>query len=476
MRAEVWGLITVLALGFAVLGWTRPVAAFYALAILAPWQDLMVDVGLRLTLFTLASVGVLVAAGRMLFSRWRFIWLDKVWLPLVLLLVWAVSWGAIQAFHLPAAQVAGGALRNPLLRPFVQMASFFLILFPAIAAPLVLDRMDQVFTMLKAYLLSVLVLVLIGWWQLWTANLTGQYPLPMGAVNTWLGGMGATARMPVDLGPNRQLIYRMTSLAGEPRYLAQAIATGLLLVQIAWMSRKQRLSLLSLAVFGFLAAAMIATQAMSGLYLWIIGALTLLIVGVWQKRKVSDHAGTRNFKRIGVIATCLLCGLLVLAYCWIHPGNGLIGFVSSWMERIVRRGLIADFDAVVLDFLRAKPAYIWLGVGLGNVHLYADAYLNDYFRVFAGGSSFVADSGWLRLISELGLVGLGLFLWWSMALLKELKSLNDSAWQHPYRKIFIPLLAVAVTGYLARGTSYAPNAFILFASVTAAIFIARRPE
>ena len=64
---------------------------------------------------------------------------------------------------------------------------------------------------------------------------------------------------------------------------------------------------------------------------------------------------------------------------------------------------------------------------LGNAHLYADPFLPDDAVRYAGGTSFVAKSAFLRWVSELGVISLAVFLiWWARAV-------GRTARMHAYR-------------------------------------------
>lgn len=462
MKHEVWLLLGSLSLLFAMLGYWRPVLMFYIAAFVAPWQDLMVDVGLRLTLYTLSMVGLIVAMLRHGWGRWRTVLTLRVWWPLAALMSWALLWSLTQVPTATNMQISGGVLRSPAFRPLVQVASFALMVFPVVVAPFVLSRREQLARMAVVYLGSMVILLLIGWWQFVVANTSGGNPLPMGTVNAWFGGIGGVERDAVDLGRGGRLMYRMSSLGGEPRWLAQSIATVLLLLQIGWMAGRLRVSFPSVLLYGAFFASLVATQAMSGLYLWILGALVLLAYHVMYQR--SRSGGGIRLKGWLIASALVLTGLL--GWLLSQPSvqdDKILGFVAYWLQRIASRGFIADFDAVVLDFLEAEPLRALLGVGLGNVHFYADAYLSPYFREFAGGTSFVADSGWLRLTSELGLVGLGLFLWWCKVIWDSLEKLReDPVWCNT-AAVLMPVFLIGVIGYLARGTTYSPIAFMLLA-------------
>jgi hypothetical protein len=456
-------------MGFATLGAWRPVLTFGIAVAVAPWQDLMVDAGLRLTLYTLSMLGLLAACLLHMRGHWQAIVIHRLWWPLAVFLLWALAWSLIQLPHPSNAQVAGGVMRSPTIRPLVQVGSLVLTLLPVLTAPFLLSSRDELLRLGQVFLASVTALVLLGWWQLFMVYATGHNPLPMGAVNAWLGGLNGVARNAIDLDQNGRAIYRMNSLGGEPRFLAQSIATALLLLQIGWMSRRLRVEKFGLILFAGLFVALLATQAMSGLYLWALGALVLAVYFVRQGRTLSRQAG---WGLAGVTAAGVV--LLLLASQHAPEEGGLMGALSYLLQRITRRGLIADFDAVVLDFLKAEPANLWFGVGLGNVHLHADAYLSPYFREFAGGTSFVADSGWLRLVSELGLVGLGVFLAWCRQIWVALSALRTHPEWGGSVAVLMPVFLIAAVGYLARGTTYAPVAFILIAAAVVPVFAAGR--
>lgn len=69
----------------------------------------------------------------------------------------------------------------------------------------------------KIFFISISILLLIGWWQLIITAYTGSNPLPMGIINSWLGGLGHGVRDAIDLGYGRKYMFRMSSFEGEPR-------------------------------------------------------------------------------------------------------------------------------------------------------------------------------------------------------------------------------------------------------------------
>lgn len=444
-------LIVLLILGFVLLGKYKPVWAFYAAIALAPWQELMVDVGLRVSLYTLSLLGVFSAVfcsrgsllGRDILNRkWVFIYAFVGWATLDTLAHLQFSSEVI---------VNGGLLRSPTIRPFVQIISMLVMLAPVICAPVMFRLKIQLVSAVNIFLVSVTVLILLGWYQLLNIKYLNYDPLPMGFINAWFGGPGVV-RSGLDSGPGNSFIYRMSSLGGEPRYLAQSAAAALLLIQVFFLGNNIKYKGLYIILYINLIAGLFATMSISGIYLWATGFLALLIIYVFSSK--GDFLSILNNGRYMHFLSFFVAALIFLSLI----GNFEWGYLVS---RIMRRGVIADFDRVVFDFLVAEPKYVLFGVGLGNVHLHADPYLQPYFRDFAGATSFVADSGWLRLISELGIIGLFMFLMCLINLFSYFNK-NVSAFEKfGDVKILKCLFLIGAFGYLARGNTFAPIAFML---------------
>ena len=82
------------------------------------------------------------------------------------------------------------------------------------------------------------------------------------------------------------------------------------------------------------------------------------------------------------------------------------------IERVNSDGALEDFDKTILSWLESAPQAAVAGVGLGNAHLYATPFLDPLFALYAEGNVFVAKTQYLRFISEIGIIGLALFLGW----------------------------------------------------------------
>ena len=170
-----------------------------------------------------------------------------------------------------------------------------------------------------------------------------------------------------------------------------------------------------------------------------------------------------NTKREWTIISIIVSASFILIFLLININITGDSHFSYIFARLIRRGFIADFDKPVLDFLLNNKDRIWFGVGLGNIHLYASDYLTPYFRDFAANTAFVADSGWLRLISETGVIGLVLLLWWFLNIWVNLKKLQNNLGMEKTIAILRSMLLIAITGFFLRGTTFSANAFSIIA-------------
>ena len=459
MTIETLFLIALLLSLFALIGIKRPVLAFCLVVAIAPWQSLMVDIGLRVTLHILSMAGLISAMLVTPWEKWRNTFTNKIWWPLYVVLLWVLTTNLFQLPNSTEVQIIGGIMRSPIYRSWVQFGSLLLTLLPVFVAPLIVTSRKDLFLVVKFFICSIFILAILGWLQLLSNSLFNYYPIPIGFVNNLLNGMQVkgSSGIPVDLIDGHMLIYRMVSLGGEPRYLSQSIATALLIVQIFWMQNILKFERISISFFIFLLLSLLATYSSSGMLLWII--CVFIINLYYYKNNFYLYKSKRNWAIICASITAL--AFLLLAIRKIVTNLDLEYFYI--FKRIMSRGIIADFDTVVINFLVANFRYVWFGVGLGNIHLYATPYLSPYFKDFASNAAFVADSGWLRLISEVGLIGMSLFLWWCWKIWTNLVKLKATLEWDKAITVLKPMFLVAVIGYLARGTTFAPIAFIIFA-------------
>jgi len=390
----------------------RPKPVLITAVFLAPWGGLDIDVGVRLTAFRIAMVLLAMACLLRLIPRSsgkRFL---RPSILFVALFIYAVIRSLLQTSLLPSApfelSLGAGALRLPYARAILQILMFALELSPILVVPFILNKNLDILLVGRVYILSCVILAILGWFQLSCWYSVNWNPFPIGLLDSLRTGEvreGISSYEGIDL-------YRMNSFGGEPKNLAQSLAVALILlqtIQAYWrMTCGRSLSL----IWAFLFLSMLLTLSTSGYVLWTVGTVLLwtftAIIKIGHRRHISLFR-SNNAQITLVVATLSVAVLLV----WTTEFRKGINWLEVVEERTIGRDFIEDFDAATIDFLADQQWYIWAGVGLGNIHLYANDYLPDYAAKYAPQAAFVAKSGYLKLVSELGLVGLTLFLIWA---------------------------------------------------------------
>lgn len=425
--------------------------AAVALALL-PWEGLAVDPGLRLPFYRLALFGWIGAMGvRAILDplEWRTRRLGHLSIWAVAFFGYAIGWTALQIVIVPEASISGAPLRAETeLRSVTQIGWLVLRFTPIFLLPAVLQERKQAFRLVRFYLVSLVVLVLVGWVQVGTWWVAGIDVTPIGGVQNLLG-TEVRVRHGLFTAFGRQIL-RMSSLGGEPKGLGQSLAVGLLLVQGAmWLRTTGRKRLLLL--WAFLLTSMVATFSTSALYVWAGG--TVVLFGYLAIARGSGGRAAFGYG-LALLATAALVVTGAVSVLGLDPGA--VQDVAA--TRTVGRRVLPDFDTAVLGFLGEQPLWGLVGVGLGNIHTYAMPHLPAFALDYAEGQVFVAKSGYLRLLSEIGLIGLGLFIVWMW---REISQFGRTAGSPPFadrdsgqaalRSLGIALGLVMVLAFLARG-------------------------
>jgi hypothetical protein len=330
---------------------------------------------------------------------------------------------------------------------------FALEVSPILVVPFILYKNLDILLAAKVYILSCVILAILGWFQLVCWYSLHWNPFPIGLLKSpWVGEVQEGIAVYEGFA-----LYRMNSLGGEPKNLAQGLAVALILlqtVQVYWsMTYKHRLIL----IWAFLFLSMLLTLSTSGLVLWIVGTAILwaftAIAKIGYMHRISLFRAS-IIQVVPVVATLIVTALFV----WTTEIRKGINWLEVVEERTTGRDFIEDFDIAIIDFLADQPSYIWMGVGLGNIHLYANDYLPKVAVRYAHDTAFVAKSGYLKLLSEVGLVGLTLFLIWVGAEIGHLLRIEklysrfpDSVEVCRLAVVLAPFGTIMVAFYLLRG-------------------------
>lgn len=461
-------LFVLLALAIsAFLALRRPKSALLTAVFFIPWAGLDVDIGLRVTAYLIFITPLFFGVAlRALSARGP----GNVFLPLGVLnflVLYAIVWSLAQVPFLPEASISGGSMREPMARSVVQVVMFLITLSPLLVVPALIRNATDLRRLGQIYLASTVVLAMIGWLQLgvWTA--TGSDPLPVGFFDNLLGG-SATNRSGV-FSYEGGLVYRMSSFGGEPKGMGASLAVALLLLQSGIPIK----SSLRRSLWYFLFASMVATFSTMGLLAWFGASLVQFFTTADLRLKLR----TPKFRisRSGLLSI-LIASTASAMIAFSPAGNRVIEMVEMrTVDRVteVDRGYLEDFNVAITDFLLDQPLFLVTGVGLGNVHLYANDYLPIETQWYAAGKPFVAKSLALKLASELGLAVVLVFSYWVIFSLQKaasfrrrVKGLEDVTGS--IAKFGLPLFAfVLVSVYVT------PHFFMMLGCAFALVGIAR---
>jgi hypothetical protein len=388
----------------AILAFWRPQTALRAMVFLLPWQGLDSDIGLRVTAAQLFLAPLAIRAIAEVMAG-RATILQRYAIPLVPFVIYSVLISIAQFPFLPSAYVEGGALRSPEARALIQIAVFILTLTPALIVPVYCRAMEDIKTLLRVFTISCVALAALGWFQLFAWYALGVNPFPVGWMDTLLGTQGAALIREGQYALDGTVVYRMNSLGGEPKNLGGALVYAMILIQLARTNGLVR-SNKSIFAWGFLGASMLATLSTTAIYLWVIGTVAMVLTGVRPglARKFSVGALVTGLTVVVITGSLLTESLQSLFQ------SSSISISEVLFDRTLGReqGFLEDFDSGILAFLTDHPLRAIFGVGLGTVHLYAEPYLTPIVAAYAAGKVFAAKAGYLRVISEVGLVGLAL--------------------------------------------------------------------
>ena len=382
-------------------------AALLLSVFMLPWTGLDIDIGLRLTTYQLVIMPIVVVAVLRL--------LQPGFTPppipaggwFAVFMLYAVIWSLLQLGFIPQLKVGDSVLRSPSVRALLQIGVFLFAIVPVVLTPLAIDRADDILRMGRLFIASMVVLALIGWVQLAIWYVTGNNPIPIEAFGAAFGGLNADDRSGA-FGVDALYIYRMNSLAGEPRELAIGLVVALLLIQAHALTAVRVPALRLATLWAFLFLSLLATFSTSGFVIFVIASLATL-PGCWLFRVAVRRSG-----RVMALAASAVIAPFALAITVIQSsGFDIIAVLASrTIERLTSDGAVEDFDRAIIAFFEVHPDSIIGGLGLGNVHLYAGAYLDPLFALYAEGNVFIGKTFYLRYISEIGIIGFALLIMW----------------------------------------------------------------
>lgn len=434
--------ITVLLTLFAAATWLAAVNPRWAMLLvifLMPWVGLVIDVGLRVLAWQLVLAPLcLMTLLRLCQPGWNPPRLAGGTL-LAALALYAVCLSLWQLGFLPGVGNTGGALRGPAARAVVQIVFYLFALSLAVLVPWLLNGIDDLKRAVRLYICSAVVLAIIGWIQLAIWYSTGSNPLPINIVSDALGGVAATYEG--YFGFNAITIYRMNSLAGEPRNLATALVLAMLMIQSIAIATPKVPGRKLAAIWFFLLVSVLATFSTSAAVIWPVATAALLPVMLVMGIRIQR---SRRSIIAGVLAIVVPVTLgIVAAEAYGIPVLDLLA--ERTLERLTSDGAVEDFDLAITDYLRSQPSAAVTGVGLGNAHLYAMPYLDPLFALYAEGTVFTGKTTVVKMVSEIGFIGFGLYLAWYLSLVWQTR---QAVRNRPELAAAVPMAMMTLAVYL----------------------------
>lgn len=279
---------------------------------------------------------------------------------------------------------------------------------------------------LKIYVYAVCVQAILGLIQLGTFFFTRQdiYPIPR------------PENLPYDSAAYEMLgnpFVRIGALAGEPKRLAAELVVALAILVLSqkfdrgWFRGKQGILILLLILALFFTLS-------SGGYVLFAGLLILIAFLDISRLKIPVRLNG---------ATILTSFLIIFTVYFFFD---LIDIVIQ--KRLINRKLYAeDFDEVILTFLMNEPSWLFFGTGMGNVHNEANYYMLQYpLYAFAHNTPFTAKSGYLTLLSETGIIGTSLFIFFVGMIFIKLHGLKISRKERHFLTYLLFILLVFFLG------------------------------
>jgi len=354
-----------------------------------PFFGLMYDVGISLTIDRFWAVVMLLD---LLFNKNSFK-IDKSLKYFLFFIFYVFSITIILSQNLPDTVNIFPPLRGK-YRYITQIIMWGIQFTTVFYFAKYLKTEEDIKQLLKTLIFSCATLSLIGIFQYLFYKRFGYNIIPIG----FLQGEERSGMFDY-LGMN---IFRVSSLGGEPKHFAYTLS-----IVLPLMIFSKYFKLLDIRYYFLISTIMLInlflTFSTQGYFLFLLNIFVGLIFIIFYKGiKLKFIIYSSLFFAFIIIflkLNPLILDLIKLRTIERLADPSAIGASSS----------VEDWNEAVLGFINAYPQWIITGVGLGNIHLYAQDYIPEYADYMIG-NVFVAKSGFLRLLSETGIIGLFIFV------------------------------------------------------------------
>lgn len=211
---------------------------------------------------------------------------------------------------------------------------------------------------------------------------------------------------------------RMKGFNYEPRGFAQTSAYSIILSSFLILFQRRWIYLIPILA-GFY-STLVLTFSATGVIILLVG---IFIVSLVYVIKTSSF----NLKKVSL---GLACSSLILSIFYFSLPKNKISFISSHIKDrsyLFESGSLIDklevFDGAAVNFLTQNPKYLLFGTGPGLVSIpVGTKYILDKdIKDWSGGLVALPHMGLILLISNVGIVGLALWLAIFLVALKDLR-------------------------------------------------------
>jgi O-antigen ligase len=192
----------------------------------------------------------------------------------------------------------------------------------------------------------------------------------------------------------------------------------------------------------FFGAVLILTLSTGGIVLGV-----LLVVTAFGFRLLLSRYNWNLFRPTVLLPSVLIAAVAVRAHATVVllVQNRVIQRITG--ENTRTGGGVEDFDQTVLAFLADNPWWIVTGSGWGNIHNLSQAYIPPQFAYYMQDTIFVAKSGYLKIVSENGLIGVLLLLFFEAVTLSQLYQRFDRGRIY---KFFFTMVVISWIAFMVR--------------------------
>ncbi|MEW6053100.1 MAG: hypothetical protein AB1552_04815 [Nitrospirota bacterium] len=376
----------------------------------------------------MSAVTLIVYGPTLIMKSYRRIKDNKFFHLLLFYVFYALFLTVLFLFMIPEHDkhtVVGGFFKNE--GRFMYQIGFFLITLNLVLWPIyVIKNEEELFRILKIMVYSVVVLSAFGIVQELSIMLMNYDPFPIHRP-TGFDYEGGSLVI-----PEAETRHRMNSLAGEPKHLGIALIVGMIIILLHRLNGKKiiRYDFIFLIIF---LICLVATYSTTG-YIWYGVAMVLitLLYGVRLSRNI-----------LGLL---IAAGITMLV---MHFSTG--GEPETYIAKTINKAGLEVQDEAVFDFLKEEPYFAITGLGLGNVHFYADDYLPPRFPLFRD-TPFKGNSGLFLLSGDVGFLGMSMLFMLIIGLIKsnKKKSVLLNGTLNTNDKILIHFLIIASVMFLLR--------------------------